>query len=159
MAKQTSSRIHSSDLDIAGRLTTDLAEPFAHALAVFVSELCARNLITRAQPSTAPAPSSRPRVTTSISMEDSRPASADDLKADPTCTDIDEVEMARRIAESIAVAIRKSGTPQRAIAARLKVNPSVVSRMLQKPENSSIAKLCKVAKAAGIQIRPAATAA
>lgn len=125
------------------------ASAFGQAFAAFVEELTRDGSGVRQDHGKAPV-EHRNAV-----LINTRPATPEELDERDDCLEITERDMAGRIASCIAVAVRGSGVAQRDIAAKLKVNPSVVTRILQRPERSSITKLCEVANAAGVRVEPA----
>ena len=136
----------------AVQIPAEFATAFGRAFAVFIKELSNRTTMTKE--TLAMADSLAGTAIREAILVRSRRATEEELRESPDCTEVTEDDMAKKLAASIAAAVRNTGTSQKEIAARLKVNPSVVSRILQKPENSSIDKLCKVAKAAGVIIEP-----
>ncbi|MCK4658593.1 MAG: helix-turn-helix transcriptional regulator [Phycisphaerae bacterium] len=137
---------------------TELGEPFARALAVFVRECSngggarepdsARLLLGDLQPFEDLDPALRRRLDECVDKDEAA-AKAGTLEMIEFTADSPAQAAAKRLRKVLT----QKGVSQKQLAEMLDVTPAVVSRVLKNPDRSKVATLRRIAATLGVELR------
>ena len=144
-------------IDGAQEVLARMGVPFAKALAVFMAEYeRAREGATATDNegrSGHPAPRSRPRaVVTDEDRERAARVDALEARGELEKLSLSDIKPERLVAARVRQVLKEKDMTQAQLAHRLGVNPSVISRVLARPEKAKIQTLRNLADALEIEL-------